>query len=106
MSLIVVVVALGVFFVFNINKAQATAGKGDLRITIDTQLNSRLTGAYFHFLCDGNTIFTIYDGAAGDGNAGAGIIDIASTSSGFSSPTGGAGCGTNSEAFTIAGICP
>lgn len=90
------------FFVFNSNYALAVIGEGDFRFRVDDELNTAITGAYARIKCSGDTPLVVADGGALDSNGTAGIIDIASTSAGFTAETGGAGCDTNDEAITVA----
>src|SRR3989344_1431236 len=92
-----------VSFVFlNIGSALAVIGEGDIRFRIDDELGTAITGGISRFKCSGDTVIVVSDGGGSDSNATAGIIDIASTSSNFTAESGGAGCDTNAEAFTVA----
>lgn len=93
---------IGLMFFYTANEALAVIGEGDFRFRIDTELNTAITGAYARIKCSGDTPLVVADGSANDSNGTAGIIDIASTSSGFTAESGGAGCATNSEAITVA----
>lgn len=96
---LVVVIA---FIFLNIGSALAVIGEGDIRFRIDDQFGTAITGGISRFKCSGDTVIVVSDGSGSDSNGSAGIIDIASTSSNFTAESGGAGCDTNAESFTVA----
>lgn len=95
-----VLIATSLFL--NVSSALAVIGEGDIRIRVDDELGTAITGANVRIQCSGDTVLVVSDGGGNDSNATAGIIDIASTSSGFTAESGGAGCATNSETITVA----
>lgn len=88
-------------FLLDFGYALAVIGEGDFRFRVDDQLNTAITGAYARIRCSGDTVLVVADGSGNDSNGTAGIIDIASTTAGFTAESGGAGCATNSETINV-----